>query len=116
MAEVEDRFSDDSPGLPPPPEPSHPVALYQCQRCSLPHRYTREYSVPFFFFALVIIIWSWKDYFYCPRCMRLHLLLYIFPNMFLATLWFPVILVTWFWVFLCTFSRRPFVPKKKRAR
>lgn len=95
----------DLPQWQPRPEP---VVAYKCQRCHEPHRYTRRYWLPTLIFFLFVFVWRWENYAYCPRCMRLHLVLYLVPNMLVATLAAPVVLIAWAWVFFKTFSRSPY--------
>ena len=96
----------------PRPEPKPPEVYCECKCCHEPHRFTRLYRVPTIIFAIFMNVWQLEDYVYCPRCMRLHLALYLLPNLLISTLAFPCVLATWGWTFMTTFSRRPYSPER----
>jgi hypothetical protein len=116
VAADEPNSSDPSPspyaGLSkwqPRPEPPEPEVLFECQSCHEPRPFTRPYWVPTIIFAVFLTVYRWEHYVYCPPCMRRHLAFYLIPNMLVATVAAPAVLVLWAWVFFTTFSRRRYV-------
>lgn len=103
------------PGWKPEYEKPREAVLYRCHRCHEGHRLARRYWLPTIIFFLVASWWRWENYFYCPRCMRTHILLYLIPNMLVATVLAPFILLIWLWTFFGTFSRRPYDPERDPA-